>query len=401
MIGQTCAQMAAQISFLAIPLVATIALDATPGEMAFLTALGGVPSLVIGLHAGVMADRYRRRRLMIAADVGRVLLLGVVPLAYLLDSLTLPLLAIVVVLAGMLTLLFDVSYQALLANILDRRNVVTGNSALELSRTAAELTGPGIAGQLVQWFGAPLALVSNAALYAVSALAIWRIDPARDHQPVRHSGHPSFRQEIVEGFRAIWSIPPLRVTIIGRGMLVASNAALEVVFILYVVRVLHVGPALLGLIFGVGGVGFLIGALVPRLIAGRIGFGVSTAIATAVIALSDLLVPFAETRPAAVVPLLILAQLLFGVGMTVFNVNQASLRQLTIPTHIQGRASATARFIADASVPLGAAMGGLLGETIGLRSTLVVAAAAELLVACWFLASPLRDLRSLPVPQEA
>lgn len=395
MIGQTCAQLAAQISFLVIPLVATVVLQATPAEMALLTALGGVPSLLIGLHAGVFVDRHQRRPVMIAADIGRALLLGAVPLAWALGVLTIPLLAIVVVLAGMLTLIFDIAYQAFLANVLDRNRVVEGNSVLELSRTASELVGPGFAGQLVHWVGAPLTMLSNVGLYVVSALSIWRVSSAHDPRPLRERIPRGVRHEIMDGLRTIWAVEPLRVTIVGRGLLAASNAALEVVFVLYVVRVLDVGPAMLGLIFGAGGVGFLVGALVPRLIQGRIGFGISTALATAVIALSDFLVPLSEKTPMLIVPLLILAQALFGIGMTVFNVNQASLRQTAIPAQLQGRASATARFIAEVGVPVGAVIGGLLGEVIGLRATLFVTATAELLVAGWFVASPLRHVRSL------
>jgi MFS family permease len=383
---------------LAIPLVATIVLEATPAEMALLTALGGLPSLLIGLQVGVLADRHRRRPLMIASNVGRAGLLALIPLAWLLDALTMSLLAVIVVLAGMLSLVFDVAYQALLANVIDRRNVVAGNSALEMSRTASELAGPGLAGHLVQWLGAPVTMTANAVLYLCSAVAIWRIDSSRDPRPPRVAGPHGVWRGVAEGLRVIWAIRPLRISIFGRGLLMASNAALEVVVILYIVRVLNVGPALLGLIFGAGSVGFLVGALVPRFITGRIGFGISTALATAIIAGSDLLIPLAELMPGLVVPLLVLAQALFGIGMTVFNVNQASLRQTAVPARLQGRASATARVIAEATIPLGAIAGGVLGETIGLRHTLLVAAGAELLVAVWFLASPLRTVRSLPVP---
>ena len=173
---------------------------------------------------------------------------------------------------------------------------------------------------------------------------------------------------------------------------------LEAVFVLYIARSLGLGPALIGAIFSVGSAGFVVGSLLPQRLARRFGIGRVTILALALVGASDLLVPLAGGSPAVAVPLLTAAQFFFGIGLTVFNVNQASLRQAVVPGHLQGRASATIRVLGAGLVPLGALLGGVLGQTLGLRETLLLAAAGELLAALWLWRSPLRALRDLPPP---
>jgi predicted MFS family arabinose efflux permease len=180
-----------------------------------------------------------------------------------------------------------------------------------------------------------------------------------------------------------------------RGMLEFFNAVLEAVFVLYIVRVLGVEPMVIGIVFGIGGVGFLVGALLPARANHRLGFGLATTLGAATMAVSDLLVPLAEGMGWLVLPLLAAAQFFFGLGMTVFNVNGASVRQLTVVGHMQGRVSSISRVVAMGVVPAGALLGGLLGEVIGLRETLLLAAVGELVTACWLWQSPLRRVRSL------
>lgn len=402
--GQTVAQMAAQISFLAVPLVATIVLDATPFQMGLLTAVASLPSLVFGLHAGAIVDRRARRPIMIGADLIRAVTLASIPVAWWLDMLSFPLLYLIVLVSGVGSLLFDVAYQAFLPSVVERQRLVEGNSKLELSRTASELAGPGLAGNLIQLVGAPLTLLLNAFLYVVSALTIWRIRVREQIDDPDHEREAGMWRRIGAGLGIVWRTGTLRAVVGTRGVLNLFNAMLEAVFVLYIVRVLDVGPATLGIIFSVGGLGFLVGALLPSLVNRRLGLGATTAMALVVVGASDLLVPLAEGSGWLVVPLLIAAQFFFGIGMTLFNINQVSIRQVSVPDRLRGRAGATARFVAMGAVPIGAVLGGVMGETIGLRQTLVLAALGEIAAAGWLWFSPVRAIRQLAgegVPAEA
>ncbi len=393
--AQTFTQLAAQMSFLAVPLVAVVTLDATPFQMGILTALASLPSLLAGLQAGVLVDQHARRPIMIGADLARAFVLALIPIAWWLDLLSMPLLGLLVVLAGAASMLFDLAYQAFLPSVVSRDRLVDANSQMELSRTASELAGPGIGGLLLQLIGAPLTLLVNGGLHGLSALAIWIIRIVEPPTQRERDQPPSLRGQIVEGLEAVWQSPVLRATIGARGLLGFFNAVLEAVFVLYIVRVLDVEPVAIGVVFGIGGIGFLVGALLPSRTNQRLGFGTATTLGALVIAASDFLVPLAEGTGWLILPLLAAAQFFFGMGMTVFNVNGASARQLTVPGHLQGRASSISRFVAMSVVPAGALLGGLLGDVIGLRETLLLAAGGELITAFWLWRSPLRRVRSL------
>lgn len=394
--GQTISVIGSQISFLVLPLVATITLGASPLQMGFLTAASSLPSLVIGLHAGALIDRHERRPVMIASDIGRAILLGLVPVSWAIGLLSMELLYVVAILGGMLTLFFDVAYQAFLPTIVDRDRLTEGNSKLAQSSAAAEIVGPTLGGWLVQLLTAPFAIVVDAVSYLVSALLLARIRTS-ESKPTQADRSRRLSAEIGEGLRIVLGDPTLRVIVGSRGILNLFNAMLEAVFVLYIVKSLGVSAGALGFIFAVGSVGFLIGALLPGRIADRFGVGRATIGGIALVGLSDLLVPLASGSMIVVVPLLVAAQFLFGLGLTVFNVHQTGLRQALVPDHLRGRATATSRVLVTALIPVGALLGGIAGEMIGLRATLVLAALGELLAAFWIWNSPLRTLWVLPV----
>jgi MFS family permease len=393
--GQAITQIGSQVSFLAFPLVAVLALEATPVEMGILTAVGALPALLVGLHAGALVDRHRRRPILISTDLGRAALLTLIPLAWGLDALTIHLLYLVALLSGLLGLFFDLAYQAFLPTVVPRERLVEGNAKLELSRTAAEIAGPGLAGGLLQLLAAPLAILLDASSYVASGLMIGWIQ-VQEPELERAGRARRMWTEVREGVALVGHDRRLRALAGGGALVGFFNAALEAVFVLYVVRQLGIGPALLGAVFAVGSAGFVVGALLPERVARRIGVGPATVAGVALAAASDLLVPLAGGSWWGVVSMLTAAQFVFGIGVTVFKVNQASVRQAIVPARLRGRAGATVRVLDGAMVLLGALTGGLFGDLLGLRATLALAACGELLAALWLWHSPLWVVRELP-----
>lgn len=393
--SETVSQVGAQITFLALPLTAVVMLDATPGQMGLLTAMSSLPPLVVGLHSGAVIDRRERRPIMIASDAGRAILLGCVPLAWVTNTLSIELLYIIAFLIATLTLVSSIAHQAFLPILVARQRLVDANSKMALTSTAAEVAGPTLAGGLVQVFSAPLALTANACTYLVSALLLSRIrvtEPVAGASPHRHGIWRGIRL----GLRVALKESRLRALIWSRSLLNFFNAMLETVFVLYVVRELGIGAGMIGIIFSIGSIGFLIGALLSVRLAHRIGVGPSMVAGVAVVALSDLAVPFAGGTHLVVVGVLVAAQFFFGLGLTVFNVHQASLRQALVPADYLGRVGASIRVMGDGLTPLGAVLGGTLGAAFGLRETLILAAAGELLAAVWLWYSPVRQVQELP-----
>jgi MFS family permease len=392
--AQTVSLLGSQVTALALPLTAALALEATPAQMGLLGAAGAAPALLLGLFVGVWVDRRRRRPIMIATDLGQAGLLLLIPMVALLGALRIELLYIVALFSGALTLLFEVAYRAFVPALLQREQLIDANGKLELSRSAAEIGGPGLAGGLIGLVGAPLAIAADAISFLVSALLLARLRAPEPAPVVREQR--GIREEIGAGLRVIGGSPPLRALAGSTAVMILFSSLLEAIFVLYLTRELGLAPGLVGLIFASGNVGFLAGALLGERAARRIGVGPAIAGGLLLTGLGDLLVPLAGGPPVVVVLLLLAAQFLFGCGLTVYNINQISLRQALALDHLQGRVSATFSLILWSGAPIGALAGGALGELIGLRGALLLAASGELGAALWLWRSPLRALREPP-----
>jgi MFS family permease len=395
--GQTISLLGSQITFLALPVTAVLMLDATPVQMGLLTAAGTIPSLLLGLFVGAWVDRSRRRPILIAADLGRALLLFAIPLAAVLGVLRIEVLYLVALLVGTLGLFFDVAYRSFLPSLVGPQQLVEGNSKLELSESVAEILGPGAAGGLVQLLTAPLAIALDAASFLISALFLaWIRVPEPAPQPPDAQQH--IWSEIGQGLRLVAGNRLLRAIAGCMGTISLFNSVLEAVFILYVARDLGLEPGVLGLIFAGGSVGFLLGTLVTASITRHIGLGPGMIAGLLLVGSSDLLIPLLSRSMATVAIALVLvtAQFFFGLGLVAFRIGQVSVRQVVTPDALQGRMNATMSFISWGLVPLGGLLGGGLGQAIGLRPTLLLAAGGELLALLWLLLSPIRSLRDLP-----
>ena len=174
-IGETVSEFGSQVTQLALPLAAAVALRATPAEMGILSALQMLPFLLISLPAGVWVDRTRRRPILIAGDLVRAVTLLAVPFAGITGHLSMPLLYLVSLVAGAATVFFDVSYQSYLPALVERDHLIEGNGKMELSRSAAQFAGPGIGGFLVGLLGAAQAILFDSLSFFFSAAMLFVI----------------------------------------------------------------------------------------------------------------------------------------------------------------------------------------------------------------------------------
>jgi MFS family permease len=393
--AETISQLGSQVSLLALPLVAITVLDASAFQVGLLGTVEFAPFVLVGLPAGVWVDRLRRRPVLVAGDLGRALALASIPLAYELGVLSIGQLYVVGFVTGVLTVFFDVAYQSYLPALVAPDQLVEGNSKLEISRSGAQIAGPGLAGGLIDLVTAPVAVLADALSFALSGAFIGLIrrgEPAPERAPAgRRRG--AMRREIAEGLRYVLGHRLLRPIAACTATANLFNAVMYAVVVLYMVRQLGLRPAAIGLVFAAGNLGFLAGAVVSGRLAARTGIGRAIVLGEAVGALGALLVPLAPR--GAAVPLLIAGMAVGAFGGTVYNVNQVSLRQAISPARLHGRMNATMRFMVWGTLPLGSLLGGALGTAIGLRPTLWVGAVGGLLAVLPVALSPVRSLASI------
>ncbi len=363
--------------------------------MGLLSAVGSAPILLVGLFAGLWVDRLRRKRLMIWSDIGRALLLASIPLAAAFDLLHIGQLYLVIALVGVLTVLFDVAYQAYLPSLVSRSHILEGNSKLALSGSFAELAGPGLAGFLVQALTAPVAILLDSISFLVSVLSLASIRKTEPlPQPVQVRGH--WLVEIREGLHVVWSSPVLRSLAASAGTRSFFGNFIGVLYGLYAIRELGLGPALLGVTIAMGGAGDIVGSLLSTRIARSVGLGRTLIGSLFLASLATLLIPLAGGTVFSAAALLMVAQLLGDGFHTIFRINELSLRQAITPDRLLGRAAASFQLVVEGIGPVGALIGGLLGETLGVRTTLYIAAFGIFLSVLWIVLSPVRSIRLHP-----
>ena len=396
--GQTVSQFGSQVSQLAIPLAAALVLNASPAQMGLLGAFEFAPFLLLSLFAGVWVDRMYRRPVLIIADVARAALLGSIPVAALLGVLRIEQLFVVGLLTGVGTVFFDVAYQSYLPVLVSREHLVEGNSKLEVSRSVAQIAGPGLGGALVQLITAPIAVLVDAVSFVASVMSLLLIRQPEPPPVGRDGNTASIWKELREGLEVVLGNPLLRSIAGCTGTSNLFNNAMMAVYVLYVTRELGLQPAAVGLIFAIGGPGALLGAISAAQLAKRFGLGRTIIGSVAVGGMANLLIPFAS-GPALLITAMLMAPMFVGsAASTIYNINQVSLRQAITPDRVQGRMNASMRFIVWGTIPIGALLGGALGQTLGIWPTILLMVLCELLSPFWILLSPVRQLQTQPAP---
>jgi MFS family permease len=394
-VGQTVSEAGTQVSQLAIPTVAILLLRATPFQVGLLTALEFLPFPVLGLIVGVYADRLRRRPLMIGSDIGRLLALLTIPVAFSFGLLRMEQLYLVGLVVGVFNVFFGISYQSYLPALIERADLIEGNSKLEVSRSTAQLAGPAIAGVAIQAIGAARAIYIDAASFLVSAASLWLIrKPEPEPSPGSASGRTGFWHEMWEGIQIVVGNPTLWKI---AGSTATSNLGTNMAFaveLIFLYRNLHLTPALVGLIFAIGAVGGLLGAIASGPIVARLGVGLTLLLSILTGGLVMATVLAAYTNAVVFLSALFFIEFLLGAP---YNITQVSLRQAITPDRVQGRMNATMRTIVWGTMPIGSLLGGILGSTIGVVPTIILGGFIALLAAGWILAGPIR-IRVQPDP---
>jgi MFS family permease len=387
-----------QVTALALPLVAIAFLRASPMQMGVLTACGTLPYLLVGLPAGVWVDRLRRRPLLIAADLGRAVILASIPLLAVLDALHMVQLYLAAFLVGLLSLLYDVAEEAYLPAIIGRAELVEGNSRLAAIDSSAQLAAPVFAGGLVQWLTAPFAVAVDAVSFLFSAFWLSRIQ-RREAFPIQ-AAQRHLWQEMRAGMSYLLHHPLLRPSTLTGLQMQLTGGVIDALLLLYLVETLHLSPMAISLMFAFASMAGLTSTLFSGNVIQRFGFGPTVIGSALMIGVGWLAVPLAGLAPAFTFGVIATGALVFGAGNTISNVATASLTQTVTPNQLLGRVNASGLFLTSGVLPLGSLLGGWLGEQWGLLPTLWAACAGLVLAALWVWYSPLRHLHHLP-PEQA
>lgn len=393
--AETVSVFGSQFYMLAMPLAAVIILDATAYEMGILFAVEMLPFLLFGLFAGVLADRRGRRSIMIICDFGRAAALAAVPIAWYFDVLTWPVMYAVAFVAGAFTAFFDIAYQAYLPVLVKRSELVDANSKLEASRASSQVAGPSIAGVVVDAIGAPLAMVANSISFLGSALFLLRVK--KKEEVVRAENGKSVLAEIKEGVHIVLHNKMLRGI---AGCTATANifgSMTGALMMLFLEDSLELSAGWIGAIFAVGSLGAVLGAVVSARVVAAIGVGKTIVFSALVAGFPLMLMTLAYPENA----LLVMMPLLFvgGIMNIMYNVNQVSLRQSITPDALQGKMNATMRFIVWGVFPLGGLLGGMMGEALGLRTTILISGIGTLASVAFVLFSPVWKVETIPEEQ--
>lgn len=388
--GQTVSEIGSRITREGLPLTAVLTLHATPVEMGVLAGLGGAAAFLAAPAAGLLADRAPHRAVMIAADLGRALLLALIPLAAFQGVLTFRLLAVVAALTGALTVVFDVVYRTFLPVLVGRDQLLEGNSKLASSFAAAEIVGPELTGILVQWLSAPRAILIDALSFVVSAVSIaWVKSPRVRPAP---AAAPGLRDGLA-GIAHVARHPVLRALALRAGSVAVCYGFFSTLYVLYAIEVLRLTPIVLGFVIALGGVSNLTGALAAEWLGRRYPVGRILIGASLVSAFSALLIPLARGPWWVAAAVLGAAQLVGDAAYPVYSIHELTLRQRIAPPEMLGRVNAAIEMLFKGLWPAGALAGGAVAAGSSIRVAFVLAGSGLALSTLWLVFSPLRSRR--------
>ncbi|MFG3578673.1 MFS transporter [Micromonospora chersina] len=390
--AQTVSLFGDEVSTLAIPLLAVLMIDAGPAQMGYLTAAALMPNLLFSVIAGAWVDRYpHKRRVMIAADVGRALLLAAVPVLWWMQVLTLPQLYVVAFAVGTLAVFFEVAHSSLFVALVVRSDYIEANTLLNGARAMSSVAGPSVGGVLVQVLSAPVAVLADVSSYLASALLLTRVDATEYRPTTRERG-----LGIAAGLRYLARSVILRSVLLGSATLNLFNFMFAALFVLYVTTDLGVSAGTLGAVIGVGAVGGLFGAAITGRLTRRFGVGATLVAAFVMFPAPLILVPLAAGPRPVLLAMLFAAEFGSAVGVMMLDITAGAVQTAATPESMLARVQGAKRTVNYGIRPIGALLGGVLGATMGLQPALWIATIGALTGGLWIIFSPLPRLRDLP-----
>lgn len=350
---------------------------------------------MFGLFVGVGLDRVRRRPIVIGAHLGRALLLLSIPAAATLDALRLPQLYVVTFLVGGLSMCFETARHAYLPSLVPADDLAEGNRKMAITAGVTRVAGPGVAGGIIQLLTAPVAIVVQAAMFALSGFSVWRIRVA-EPLPPRSSNQQRVWTSLREGLRFAWSERVIRAFALAEAIFQFFFAAMQAVLLVFFVRQLHLSAGMIGLIFTAGSIGGLVGALVAPHVEQRLPLGPTLLLGSILRFLGLLAIPLAIFLGPYAAVCLIGARGVSSLGWTIWQIYQETTQQLILPNHLRGRVTGSTLVLARGGGAVGGFIGAGLAASAGVVPTVVISAIGATLGTLWLLASPLPRLRDQP-----
>lgn len=392
--GQSVSAVGTEVTEVAMPLVAVLTLHVGSAQLGLVNAARWAPYLLLGLLAGVYADRLRRRRLMIAADLGRFLILLTIVFAAQLGYLGWETFLALVFGFGALTVIFEVAYHAYVPGLVGRDGLVGANSRLQTTASVARMGGPALGGWLVALLSAPFALLADALSFLASLCGLVLIR-TREPRPQTPDAHEGLARSIGTGLQITYRNRYLRALV---GLAATYNFFddwILTLFLLYAVHQLGFGAAMIGVVMAAGAVGATLGSMITGWSAAHLGLGRTLFWTVLVESVALLAVPAVAAHHWYTIPVILTAFCINGVGVAASSVTALTVRQALTPDALLGRMTASYRFVSYGAVPLGAVVGGLAGSLFGVRAGLLIGAVGMIATIVWVICSPLPSVRSV------
>jgi MFS family permease len=379
-------------AYIAVPLLVLHATGSV-AQMGMLTAVAGAASVVAGVFGGVLVDRLDRRILMIGADLARLVLYGLIPLAWLAGP-RVGLLFVVLPLAEAVGMVFQIASVTAVRNLVDRDRITEANGRLQASYAAAGIGGPLLAGLVSARFGPTAAIAINAASFALSAAGLWFVrlrQPARGDATHAERGKPV--AEFLAGARFLWRQPVLRSLTVLLSVFIFLTFGLTDVLIYYIKHDLAGSDGTVGIVLGLAAVGTIAGSLLVAPLRRRFGFGVTWIGAHSLCGLA-----VAGIGAAGSVPVLTALGGIYLCCISIGGICSMSLRQEITPDHLLGRVTSAFWSTHYSLGPAGAAALTWTAGRYGVAAVGLVAGVGCLLVGITGLFTPIRSAGSLPPP---